>query len=75
MCIALEGKVLKVKGKEALVDFGNIRREVIAEFLKVQKGDKVMVFNNFIIERWRDSSKPAGGFNMAAGFVKTRRRF
>ncbi len=51
MCLALEGRVLEVKGKEALVDFGGVRRKVNSEFLKVRKGDKVLVFNNFVIER------------------------
>jgi len=51
MCLALEGKVLKVKGKEALVDFGGVCRNVNSEFLKVNEGDKVLVFNDFVIER------------------------
>jgi hydrogenase expression/formation protein HypC len=51
MCLALPGRVLGVNGKEALVDFDGIRKNVNAEFIKVRKGDKVMVFNNFVIER------------------------
>jgi hydrogenase expression/formation protein HypC len=51
MCLALIGKVLENKGKDALVDFGGAKRSVNAEYMKVRKGDKVLVFNNFIIER------------------------
>lgn len=51
MCLALIGKVLESKGKEALVDFGGVKKDVNAEYMKVRKGDKVMVFNNFIIDR------------------------
>ncbi|NIO21409.1 MAG: HypC/HybG/HupF family hydrogenase formation chaperone [Candidatus Aenigmarchaeota archaeon] len=51
MCLALKGKVLDVKGKEALVDFDGVKRNVSSEFLKVKSGDKVLVFNNIIIER------------------------
>jgi hydrogenase expression/formation protein HypC len=51
MCLALVGKVLSTKEKEALVDFGGVKKEVNAEYMKVRKGDKVLVFNNFIIER------------------------
>jgi hydrogenase maturation factor len=51
MCFALKGKVLDVKGEEALVDFDGVKRNVSSGFLKVKNGDKVLVFNNFIIER------------------------
>ena len=51
MCIALKGRVLEADGKEALVDFDGAKRKVSSEFLKVRKGDKVLVFNNIIIER------------------------
>jgi hydrogenase maturation factor len=51
MCFALAGKVLGVEGKEALVDFDGARKRVNADFIKVKKGDKVLVFNNFVIER------------------------
>jgi len=51
MCLALKGRVLEVKGKEALVDFDGVKRKVNSEFLKVKRGEKVLVFNNFIIER------------------------
>ncbi|NIO22550.1 MAG: HypC/HybG/HupF family hydrogenase formation chaperone [Candidatus Aenigmarchaeota archaeon] len=64
MCIALKGKVLDAKGKEALVDFGGVRRKVNSEFFKVRKGEKVLVFNDFVIERLQEGSKPAGGFDM-----------
>lgn len=51
MCFALTGKVLGVEGKEAEVDFEGVRKKVNSEFIKVKKGDKVLVFNNFVIER------------------------
>ena len=51
MCFALTGKVLEFDGKEAKVDFDGVSKRVNSEFIKVSKGDKVLVFNNFIIER------------------------
>lgn len=51
MCLALTGKVLGVEGTEALVDFDGIRRRANAAFIKVRKGDSVLVFNDFIIEK------------------------
>ena len=51
MCFALAGRVLGIEGRTALVDFDGVRRSVNAEFIKVAKGDRVLVFNNFVIER------------------------
>ena len=50
MCLALVGQVVKVAGKEAMIDYGGVKRKANAEFLKPKPGDKVMVFNDFIIE-------------------------
>lgn len=50
MCLALVGKVIDVKGKSATVDFDGVKRTVNAEFVKPKSGEKVMVFNDFIIE-------------------------
>ncbi len=50
MCLALIGKVLETAGKKATVDFQGTKRVVNAEFLKPKTGDRVMVFNDFIIE-------------------------
>jgi len=51
MCFALKGRVLEANGKEAVVDFGSVRRRVNSEFIKVRRGDEVLVFNNFVIEK------------------------
>jgi|YelNatPaOPRAMG01_1025707.scaffolds.fasta_scaffold282359_2 hydrogenase maturation factor len=51
MCFAIKGRVISVKGKKAIVDFEGIRKNVNAEFVKIKKGDEVLVFNNIIIER------------------------
>jgi hydrogenase maturation factor len=51
MCLALTGKVLDVDRGKALVDFSGVRRRVNAKFVRVRKGDSVLVFNNFVIEK------------------------
>ncbi|MCD6495904.1 MAG: HypC/HybG/HupF family hydrogenase formation chaperone [Candidatus Aenigmarchaeota archaeon] len=51
MCLALIGKVLEVNGKNAVVDYGGVKRDANAEFIKPEIGDRVMVFNDFIIEK------------------------
>ncbi len=42
---------MEFDGKEAVVDFEGIRKGVNSEFIEVKKGDKVLVFNNFVIEK------------------------
>lgn len=51
MCFAIPGRVLEVNGKKVLVDFNGVKKEAHAEFLKVKKGDEVLVFNNHVIEK------------------------
>jgi len=51
MCLALMGKVKEIKGKRAVVEMYGRRRDVSAEFLMPEVGDKVMIFNDFIIEK------------------------
>ncbi len=51
MCFALEGRVLGTDGENAMVDFDGVSRSVNAAFIKVKKGDSVLVFNGFVIER------------------------
>lgn len=51
MCFALTGRVMGVEGRKAKVDFDGVHREANAEFVKVAKGDKVLVFNGFVIEK------------------------
>lgn len=51
MCLALIGKVLNVTGDRATVEFEGVKREASAEFIRPQVGDRVMVLNDFILEK------------------------
>jgi hydrogenase expression/formation protein HypC len=52
MCIALPGEVISIKDNMAKVDILGIKRSVVLEHLKgVRKGDHVLVFRDFAIER------------------------
>ena len=51
MCFALKGMVLRVENGKALVDFDGVRKKVNSEFLDVEEGDRVLVFNGIIIEK------------------------
>jgi len=51
MCLAIPGKVLKIDGQAAAVDFGGARREVNLDLLKdVSEGDYVLVHAGYAIQ-------------------------
>jgi hydrogenase expression/formation protein HypC len=51
MCLAIPAKVLKIRGGEATVDFGGVKRRVMLTLLpEVRKGDYVLVHTGFAIE-------------------------
>jgi len=50
MCLAIPGKVVKIDGDKALVDFGGVRREVIISLLEdVKLSDYVIVHAGYAI--------------------------
>jgi hydrogenase expression/formation protein HypC len=51
MCLAIPGKVSEVKGKKIIVDFSGKLSPAESHFVKVRKGDWVLVFGNNIVER------------------------
>jgi len=53
MCWAIPGKVVKIKGLNAIVDIGGIHQEVIST-LDVKPGDYVMVHAGIIIEKIKE---------------------
>ncbi len=51
MCLAIPGKVLKIDGQVAAVDFGGARREIKLDLLKnVHDGDYVLVHAGYAIQ-------------------------
>jgi len=51
MCLAIPGKVLKIDGQDAAVDFGGARRNVNLDLLKdVSEGDYVLVHAGYAIQ-------------------------
>lgn len=51
MCLAIPGKVLKIEGQVAAVDFGGARREVKLDLLKgAREGDYVLVHAGYAIQ-------------------------
>ncbi|MEM1520407.1 MAG: HypC/HybG/HupF family hydrogenase formation chaperone [Candidatus Korarchaeum sp.] len=51
MCLGVPGKVLEVRGRRALVDFGGVTREVDASLEQVSPGDYVLVHVGIVIAK------------------------
>ncbi len=51
MCLGVPARVIDVKGRTALVDFGGVQREVDATLEEVSPGDYVMVHVGMIISK------------------------
>jgi hydrogenase expression/formation protein HypC len=50
MCLAIPGKVLEIKGKEAIVDYGGVRRSVKIDLVTVKPGEYVIIHAGYAIE-------------------------
>lgn len=51
MCLAVPGKVVKVEGNQAEVDFGGVLRKVNISLVESTPGDWVVVHAGFAIEK------------------------
>ena len=47
MCLAIAGKVLKIKGKKATVDFDGIEKDINIQMIDAKIGDYVLVSMGF----------------------------
>jgi hydrogenase expression/formation protein HypC len=50
MCLAIPGKVERIEGDKAVVDYGGIRREVDISLVDVKEGEYVIVHAGFAIQ-------------------------
>lgn len=50
MCVALPGKVLKINGRTATVDFNGNTVEAEAGLVKIKPGDRVLVHAGCILQ-------------------------
>jgi hydrogenase expression/formation protein HypC len=58
MCLAIPGKIIKINGQLATVDFQGIKKEVNINLVKVKLGDFIMVHAGFAIEKMgKDQAK------------------
>lgn len=51
MCLAIPGKIIKIKNQLAEVDFQGVKKEINISIVDVKIGDYVMVHAGFAIEK------------------------
>ncbi len=51
MCLAIPGKIEKIKNSLAVVNFQGLKKEINISLVEVKKGDYVMVHAGFAIEK------------------------
>jgi hydrogenase expression/formation protein HypC len=52
MCLAFPGKIIKIDGQQATVDFDGIEKEINVSLVQVKRGDFVIVHAGFAIEKY-----------------------
>lgn len=50
MCLAIPGRVVKVEGDDALIDFGGVRRKANVSLVDAKPGTYVIVHAGFAIQ-------------------------
>lgn len=51
MCLAIPGRIVKIEGEHALIDYGGINREANISLVDVNVGDYVIVHAGFAIQK------------------------
>ncbi len=50
MCLAIPGKVIKIEGDTAVIDYGGVIKEAKIPIIRPKVGDTVLVHAGFAIE-------------------------
>jgi len=50
VCLAIPGKVVEIKGRKAIIDYGGVIREADISLVDAKKGDYVIVHAGFAIQ-------------------------
>jgi len=51
MCLAIPGKIISVKGQQAVVDFDGVQKNINVSLVNVKRGEYVIVHAGFAIEK------------------------
>ncbi len=57
MCLAIPGKVIKIEGDTAVIDYGGIKKQAKIPVVKPKVGDTVLVHAGFAIEILKDNQE------------------
>jgi len=51
MCLAIPGKILKIDGERAVIDYGGVRKEANVSLIDAKVGEWVLVHVGFAIQK------------------------
>ena len=51
MCLAIPGKILEIKGEDAVVDYGGVKKEANVSLIDCKIGEWVLVHVGFAIQK------------------------
>jgi len=51
MCLAVPGKIMKINGDKATIDFGGVNRDANVSLVDVEEGDYVIVHAGYAIQQ------------------------
>ena len=54
MCLAIPGKIIKISGQLATVDFNGVKKDINISLVDIKVGEYVMVHAGFAIEKMED---------------------
>ena len=58
MCLAFPGKVISIKGQQAVVDFNGVKKEINVSLINdIKKGEFVIIHAGFAVEKISKESK------------------
>lgn len=58
MCLAIPGKIIEIKNKTAIVDYGDVKRQAKIIHGNYQTGDRVIVSNKIVVEKISNEDEP-----------------
>lgn len=56
MCLAIPGKIIKINGQIAVVDFSGAEKEINISLVDAKRGDFIIVHAGFAIEKLKNEN-------------------
>ncbi len=73
MCLAIPGKIVSIKGQDAVVDFKGIQKEINLSLVSAKPGDYVIVHAGFAVSKL-DEKNANESYKYFDEYIKTKHR-